>query len=250
MIGYIVAEIVLAIFTAGVFSEVKWVTKICDLLGEAGEILFEIINGMRRAIGKEERLVKYSEDFERLAKIQKAEAVLQKAFINGYTKESVIAEVKRLKPLGEVLEPSKYLSKEYIANHLSKFEEEGAAFVFTEEDIGNPIYKAFNPKKYVTLTSDMKEIVEQYQLSKNTDILEKALGYPEGSLKGKKLYVLSIDEPKVKMPNGSEGGVNELWTPGGKTSGGYNEAVLDNASIPHGNKIENILGAKPIMDFK
>ena len=41
------------------------------------------------------------------------------------------------------------------------------------------------------------------------------------------------------MPIGNENGANEFWLPGGNTSGGYNEAVLDNMVITHNNNVEN-----------
>ncbi|MEN8194464.1 MAG: hypothetical protein ABFS12_16710 [Bacteroidota bacterium] len=140
--------------------------------------------------------------------------------------------------------PEKYLNADYIQNHLKKFDE-GAAFIFTLEDIANPLYKIFNPKKFVLLKSDMEKIITKYKATKNTDFLEDALGYKRGSLKNKEIFVYEIESPVVKIPSGNEGGVNELWIPGGKTSGSYNEAVLNDVIITHNNSIENLSNYTP-----
>jgi len=42
----------------------------------------------------------------------------------------------------------------------------------------------------------------------------------------------------------------EFWLPGGKTSGGYNEAVLDNEVITHNNDINNLKNSFSIKEYK
>ena len=56
---------------------------------------------------------------------------------------------------------------------------------------------------------------------------------------GRKLVRIDIPEPKslnVRMPRGNELGANNKWIPGGKTSGGRPEAIIDN--IPDGKYVE------------
>lgn len=52
------------------------------------------------------------------------------------------------------------------------------------------------------------------------------------------------------MPTGNEAGANEMWNTGGKTSGGYNEAVLDNMVIMQNNDINNLQNCFPIKEYK
>jgi hypothetical protein len=86
--------------------------------------------------------------------------------------------------------------------------------------------------------SDLEGAMAKYQSTGDVSTLEHALGYQPGSLAGKKVYMLKIEEPSVLMPSGNEGGANLLWKPGGLTDpGGMKEAVLDNVSIKHNNDI-------------
>ena len=149
----------------------------------------------------------------------------------------------------EIPAPETYLSKEFIARHLAKFED-GAAFIFTKQDVVSSRYKSFSPNKFVMPKSDIKKIVSKYKETGSIEFLEDALGYKRGALSGKDIYVLEIEKPKVKLPIGNEAGANEFWLPGGKNSGGYNEAVLDNIVITHNNDIENLKNSFQIKDYK
>ena len=47
--------------------------------------------------------------------------------------------------------------------------------------------------------------------------------------------IVLLDNPRssgLRLPTGNEGGVNQFWLPGGKTSGGVNEAVMDFSNSP------------------
>lgn len=60
--------------------------------------------------------------------------------------------------------------------------------------------------------------------------LEQKLGLDVNYLDGSDVMILYIDNPgtyNLRMPSGNEPGANEFWTPGGKTSGGVNEAVME-----------------------
>lgn len=39
--------------------------------------------------------------------------------------------------------------------------------------------------------------------------------------------MLETDNLNIRMPSGNETGANNLWIPGGKTSGGVPEAITD-----------------------
>lgn len=95
----------------------------------------------------------------------------------------------------------------------------------------------------------MQKIIKKFKETGDTDFLEDALGYKRGTLKNKDIFVYEIESPNVKIPSGNEGGVNDLWIPGGKTSGNYNEAVLNNVKITHNNSLESLSSYKPIRDY-
>ena len=73
-------------------------------------------------------------------------------------------------------------------------------------------------------------------------MVEDLLGIPRGGWPGKKLSRIDIPNPSVhnqRLPSGNEGGANELWIPGGLTSGGKVEAVVD--QIPSGSYTETVV---------
>ncbi|MCA2009700.1 hypothetical protein [Tritonibacter mobilis] len=61
-------------------------------------------------------------------------------------------------------------------------------------------------------------------------IIEKELGFDPGHLTSGKYQPVLIDPDDfsgLRVPTGNEGGANEFWLPGGYTSGGMPEAVMD-----------------------
>lgn len=181
---------------------------------------------------------------EDLMAIVKQQVVNGVVYAYGWTQEFVMSIAKGYRP-----NPSRYLSAEYLANHLKAFNEEGGAFIAVKSWIKNARFSEFPLRKYVMLSSEMKKAVEEYRSTRNLTALEDALGYKRGSLKGleEELFVFKVDGKKFKfdMPDGNELGANEFWTPGGKTSGGFREAVIidkvnPKAQIYHGNDIETL----------
>ena len=60
--------------------------------------------------------------------------------------------------------------------------------------------------------------------------LEELLGLPSGDL-GKHPVRIDVPNPTgLRMPSGNERGANAQWIPGGYTSGGVMEAVIDSPS--------------------
>jgi hypothetical protein len=131
--------------------------------------------------------------------------------------DEIISTPKGKRPL-----PEEYLSADYIKNHLSQFDD-GSARIASKKAIEkfgtagpNPSYVM--PKPYVD-----KVIKEA-----NGDIgkIEEALGYPKGSWDPDDIVIVEIPPTKgIKIPSGNERGANEMWKPGGVTSGGVPEAV-------------------------
>lgn len=163
----------------------------------------------------------------------------------GWTKEKLLALEKKDRP-----DVSAYYTKKFIADHLKRFTDEGnAAFIAVTRKLAESKYPAFPVRKYVMLTSDMKRVIAEYRQAKDVQVLEKALGYDIGELKGMEdeIFVFYTDAAKYDFdfPHGRELGANSHWTPGGKTSGGYREAVLidkgnPDATIVHNRDIESL----------
>jgi hypothetical protein len=73
--------------------------------------------------------------------------------------------------------------------------------------------------------------------------LGKRLGYPSGSLANGGFTIVNIQNPKdynMHIPSGNEHGANSEWIPGGYTSGGILEVILEH--VP--NDIRNFLERK------
>ncbi|WP_163836735.1 hypothetical protein [Spartinivicinus ruber] len=69
----------------------------------------------------------------------------------------------------------------------------------------------------------------------NLRVVEKRLGLSDGYLGDKDTMVVHIerkDLDSLKVPSGNEGGANQYWVPGGYTSGGIPEAVVNLLSKP------------------
>lgn len=176
----------------------------------------------------------------KMAKIGAAPKPRSVSFKPGYTADDIVAIPKSSRP-----DPSEYLEASYIDKHLKVFQDEGGAFLFTPDDIANPMYATFSDTKYVMAKSDLHGVVGEFKKTGDLSLLESALGYDPGSFTGKEIYMMDLNNPKVVMPSGNERGANPLWRPGGLTHpGGMREAVLDKVGIPHQNDI-NFLLANP-----
>lgn len=62
-------------------------------------------------------------------------------------------------------------------------------------------------------------------------VVETELGIPPGEWSGQggivRVDVSDLNDYNPRIPYGSESGANELWNPGGYTSGGVKELVID-----------------------
>lgn len=155
------------------------------------------------------------------------------AFKPGVVADDIVGVPKGSRPA-----PETYLEQAYIDEHLGSFKRDGGAFLFTADDIANPKYPSFNPQKFLMNKTDLDGVVAQYRATGDVAVLENALGYNPGSLKGKDVFMMTVRDPDVVMPSGNEGGANNLWRPGGLTDpGGMREGVLNNFPIIHGNDL-------------
>ena len=154
------------------------------------------------------------------------------AFKPGYSIESITAIPKGSRPTN----PSTYLKEEYITNHLTKFED--GAVRFTSRNSFNQ-YGTLGPDGgFVLSKSDFDKIIKE--TGGDLRQIEQKLGLDANYLDGSDVMIVHIDNPSaynLRIPSGNEGGANQYWLPGGKTSGGVNEAVMDFSNSPNFTEI-------------
>jgi hypothetical protein len=145
-------------------------------------------------------------------------------------------------------DPSTYLDPSYIQNHISKFNQEGGAFVIRKSDLSNPNYTSIAPRKFVGLKSEMDAVISKYNLeNQNLQILinELDLGENYFSRPNDEAYYVIVQPNSsftFEIPNGNEGGAYEgYWVPGGYTKHGTTEAVIANSgNFQHNNLVQNL----------
>ncbi|GHU54039.1 hypothetical protein FACS1894132_07970 [Clostridia bacterium] len=124
-------------------------------------------------------------------------------------------------------DPSTYLNDDYINDHLKLFDDGASKFIskiYDDKYIGNG-------DTFVIPKSVADDIIAEC----GDDIakIEEKLGLNKGSLGDNPLRI-DISEPSnIRMPSGNEDGANDFWIPGGYSSGGLPEAVIDR--VPPGS---------------
>ena len=144
-------------------------------------------------------------------------------------------------PKGSRPDPSTYLDKNYIEHHLKQFEK-GASYIMPKSDYDfyyRGVPEISRPDG--TMFFAPKEYMDGVIIEANGDIsvIEKKLGYPMGALLNGKFTIVNVDNPKsynMHIPSGNEHGANSEWIPGGFTSGGVPEVILEH--VP--NNINNM----------
>jgi hypothetical protein len=153
---------------------------------------------------------------------------LSSAFKSGYTIEGILAIPKGSRP-----SPSTYLKPEYISSHLAKFNN-GVTKIISY----NPTGTVGPPGGTFVLPKAKADALIQ-QSGRDINKLEDLLGLNRGDL-GTLPYRIDVNSPSgLRMPSGNELGANELWIPGGQTSGGILEATVD--QIQPGTYIKRII---------
>ena len=159
-------------------------------------------------------------------------AILDKEGVNQRKIEEILATPKGNRP-----DPETYLSKQYVANHLSYFRD-GVTKIKSQRPIGT---EGVGLGTFVIPKSVADSVIKQ--ACGDVSKLEKLLGLNPGDL-GANPIRLDIPNPQnIRMPSGNEAGAwPGYWTPGGYTKpGGVMEAVID--PVPEGEYIikQNIL---------
>lgn len=147
---------------------------------------------------------------------------------NSLRKEGLSYEqVEKIKftPKGEKPLPETYLSNDYINNHLQSFKESGAVKIMPNEPTGTIGGKGGT---FVMSGDELNEII-QYA-DGDVSKIETILGLDQGYLGENPVVVTIQDTSSIRIPSGNElGAWPEYWEPGGYTSGGVKEAVVDPA---------------------
>jgi hypothetical protein len=137
-------------------------------------------------------------------------------FLPGKTSEDILSATKGSRPA-----PETYLRADYITQHLKEFEDGVTKFMANTPSgaIGPPSGTFVLPKKQA-------DILLQ-QSGGNIQKLEDLLGLERGTL-GNNPVRVDIGNPiGLRMSDGNELGANNLWIPGGRTSGGLLEATIN-----------------------
>lgn len=124
-------------------------------------------------------------------------------------------------PKGSRPDPITYLNNEYIANHLAKFSK-GVTKIAAQAPKGTagPPSGTFVMPSYIA-----DDLIAR--AGGNVAKLEELLGLPLGSL-GNNPVRIDIENPTgLRLPSGNELGANSQWIPGGYTSGGLLETIID-----------------------
>lgn len=137
-------------------------------------------------------------------------------------------QVEKIKvtPKGQKTSPETYLSDGYINNHLKSFKESGAVKIMPKEPSGTIGGKGGT---FVMSGDELNEIIQHA----NGDVskIESALGLDPEYLGSNPVIVSFEDTSSIRIPSGNElGAWPEYWEPGGYTSGGIKEAVVNPAS--------------------
>jgi hypothetical protein len=140
---------------------------------------------------------------------------------------------------GGILPPATYLDDEYMAIHKDSFSDMASYLIsglkyekFIIDKEGKSPNLGYMGALYISTVAEIDRILAESDGDIAT--IERNLGIPAGAWQDQKgLWRVDIHKPEDKLlriPDGSEAGANEFWTPGGITSGGVLEAVI--AEVP------------------
>lgn len=211
--------------------------KVADALGKIPQSALDSLPGPARDMltGMKGKV----DDFLAAGRGMFSDAIMAVAKKTGVSPEKLqsIVDLGR----GARPDPSTYLSKSYIADHLARFDE--GAIRFGSRSSYNQ-YGTLGPSGgFVMSKREFERVMNEAQGDLRK--VEEMLGLDKNYLSGSDTMIMFIDKKdftNLKMPSGNEGGANQHWIPGGVTSGGVNEAVMD---FPKGTPFKEIqLGGK------
>jgi hypothetical protein len=190
----------------------------------------EAIQGMKKQL----------DEFFGAAKTVFSDAVSKTADRLGIPPEKVQSILDTSK--GSRPDPSTYMSKDAITRHLDDFRSEGAIRITTKTDLAKYGTLGRADGAFVLPKSELDAIIARTGGDKK--LIEQALGLEPGRLSNGDTviaWVKPADMKGLRVPSGNESSANNLWLPGGATSGGAKEAVID---VPAGTKYTPITFGK------
>ena len=118
-------------------------------------------------------------------------------------------------------DPATYLEKKYISNHKTQFRN-GVTKISYQAPKG---YAGPPGGTFVMPTSIADDLIARARgdISK----LERLLGLDPGELGTNPVRIDIVNPSGLRMPSGNEKGANSKWIPGGYTSGGIPEIIID-----------------------
>jgi hypothetical protein len=191
----------------------------------------------RKAI---EGMKKQLDEFFGAAKTVFSDGVSKTAKRLGIPPEKVQAILDTPKP-GRP-DPSTYMSKDAITRHLGDFRSEGAIRITTKTDLAKYGTLGRADGAFVLPKSELDAIITRTGGDKK--LMEQALGLEPGRLSNGDTVIAWVkpeDMNGLRVPSGNESSANNLWLPGGTTSGGAKEAIID---VPTGTKYTPITFGK------
>lgn len=159
-----------------------------------------------------------------------------KVLPNHIIPQAKIDEILSLKK-GKRPEPSDYMSSEQISAHLALFDEGAVRFTSRQ---GVYEYGTLGPDGGFVMPKKLfSQLIEQSD--GNMRIIENKLGLEQGYLTNTDTAIYYIPRNEIvnlRLPSGNETGANKNWIPGGYTSGGIPEAVMDFSNQPQAFEIK------------
>ena len=134
-------------------------------------------------------------------------------------------------PRGQRPDPSTYMTKAEIDEHLAKFDE--GAVRITPASAIDQYGSAGPPGGFVIPKSEFDDMLRES--GGDLTHIETRLGLDAGTLSNGEMVAVRIDPEDfngLRVPSGNELGANKQWLPGGYTSGGALEAVMDFDGVP------------------
>ena len=180
---------------------------------------------------EESRKARESSNFKQY--VAKEYALAEEIRYKNYWNEPILKIPKGSRP-----NPKTYVNSEYLTKHFAEFNE-GATVIQTEWAYTN--YSEANgfvgvPDDNTLFVMPAKYADKVIQNSNgNINYIEEKLGFPKGYFKyGGGLVRIDIEDLSdlnLRLPSGNEIGANSFWIPGGETSGGVPEAILNTVPL-------------------
>ena len=180
---------------------------------------------------EESRLARESSKFKQYA--AKEYALAEEIRYKNYWNEPILKIPKGSRP-----DPKTYVNSEYLTKHFAEFDE-GATVIQTEWAYTN--YSEANGfvgvpddnTLFVMPTKYADKVIKNS--NGNINYIEEKLGFPKGYFKyGGGLVRIDVEDLSdldLRLPSGNETGANSMWIPGGETSGGVPEAILNTVPL-------------------